>query len=160
MSTEFATIADMFKTNAQAFEKATQGVPSEKWLVRPGNNSNHLTWIAGHVVVHRAVVAKILGLQWSASWEKLFARGAALVAPEQYPDAAEIQRSFQEVSDKVASALPGVSEEVLREPVPKEQPSLDGTVGGTIALLCLHETLHVGQMAYLRKWLGYEPAFR
>jgi DinB superfamily len=159
MSTEFATIAKMFKTNAQAFDKAIQGVPPEKWLVRPTDNSNHLTWIAGHVVVHRAFVAKMLGLQWSAPWEALFARGAKLVGPEQYPDPAELQRSFREICEKVASALPGISEETLRKPVPKEQPSLDGTLGGSIALLCLHESIHVGQMTYLRKCLGCEPAF-
>lgn len=160
MSTEFATIANMFKTNAQAFDKAIQGVPAEKWLVRPSSNSNHLTWIAGHVVVHRAFVAKILGLPWSAPWERLFARGAQLVGSEQYPAPAELQRSFQEISEKVASALPGVSEEILRKPVPKGQPSLDGTLGGSIALLCLHESIHVGQMTYLRRCLGYEPAFQ
>lgn len=159
MSTEFATIASMFKTNAQVFDKAIQGVAPEQWLVRPAQNSNHLAWIAGHVVVHRAFVAKMLGLQWSAPWEHLFARGAKLASPEQYPAPAELQRSFQEVSEKVASALPGISEETLRKMVPKGQPSLDGTVGGSIALLCLHESIHVGQMTYLRKCLGYEPAF-
>ena len=158
MSTEFATIASMFKTNAQVFAKATDGVPAEKWLVRPSNNSNHLTWVAGHVVVHRAIVAKMLGHQWSAPWENLFARGAQLVNPEQYPDPAELQRSFKEISEKVASSLPGLSAETLRTPVPKGQPSLDGTLGGSIALLCLHESIHVGQMTYLRKCLGYQPA--
>ena len=155
MSRDFSTIAEMFKANAQIFEKATTGIPSEKWLTRPGDGSNHLTWIAGHVVVHRAMAAKILGCDWSAPWEKLFARGAKLVAPEQYPDPAELRRNFEEISTKVASALPKVSEEVLNKPVSKEQPSLDGTLGGTIALLCLHETFHMGQMTYLKKMLGH-----
>ena len=158
MSQDVATIAKMFKTNSQIFEKATQGVPSEKWLTRPGDDSNHLTWIAGHVVVHRALVAKMLGLPWSAPWEKLFARGAPLVAPEQYPAAEELQRSFHELSEKLSASLPGASQETLSKPVPKEQPSLDGTLGGSIALLCLHETFHVGQMTYLRKWLGHGQA--
>ncbi len=158
MSTAFGTIANMFNTNAQAFEKATQGVPPDQWLVRPGNDSNHLAWITGHVVVHRAMVARILGFQWTAPWEKLFARGAKLVAPDQYPKPDELQRSFQEVSGKLTSALPKVSEELLRKPVPKDQPSLDGTAGGSIALLCLHETYHVGQLAYVRKWLGHGQA--
>jgi hypothetical protein len=158
MSTEFANIANMFKTNAQVFEKATQGVPTDKWLVRPGDDSNHLAWIAGHVVVHRGMVAKILGQQWSAPWEQLFARGAKLVAPEQYPAPGELSEAFQDVSEKLAAAFPNVSADVLKKPVPKESPSLDGTVGGSIALLCLHETFHVGQMSYLRKWLGYGQA--
>ena len=155
MSPDFANIANMFKANGQIFEKATQGVPAEQWLVQPGKDSNHLAWIAGHVVVHRGIAARILGQQWSAPWEKLFARGANLGTPEQYPPAAELNRAFQEVSEKVASALPNVAEEVLKKPVPKDSPSLDGTVGGSIALLCLHETFHVGQMSYVRKWLGY-----
>jgi hypothetical protein len=158
MSSDFAQINHMFKTNAQVFEKATQGVPSDKWLVQPGEHSNHLTWIAGHAVVHRAKVSKMLGASWSAPWENLFARGAKLVPPEQYPAPAELQRAWQEVSDKLNSALPNTSAEVLAKSVPQGAPSLDGTVAGSIALLCFHETFHVGQMSYLRKLLGYGQA--
>jgi hypothetical protein len=158
MSSDFAQINNMFKTNGQAFEKATQGVPNDKWLVQPSDHSNQLTWIAGHAVVHRALVAKILGSPWSAPWEKLFARGAKLVSPEQYPDPSELQRAWREVSEKLNSTLPNASAETLAKPVPQGSPSLDGTVGGSIALLCLHETFHVGQLSYLRKWLGYGQA--
>ena len=154
MSANFANTTNMFKMNTTMFERATQGVPAEQWLERPGDDSNPLAWIVGHVVVHRAKVARLLGLEWSAPWEKFFERGAPLVASEQYPDAAELQRSFQQLSQKVESALPAASEDLLNKPVPKESPSLDGTVGGTIALLCLHETYHMGQLGYLRKWLG------
>jgi hypothetical protein len=158
MSGDFAQINNMFKTNGQAFEKATRDVPSDKWLVQPSDHSNHLTWIAGHAVVHRAKVAKILESSWSAPWENLFARGAKLVAPEQYPDPSEIQRAWQQVSEKLDRVLPNASAETLAKPVLQGSPSLDGTVGGSIALLCFHETFHVGQMSYLRKWLGYGQA--
>ncbi len=158
MSTDFAQINHMFKTNAQVFEKATQGVPAEKWLAKPGNDSNHLAWIAGHAVVHRALVAKMLGSEWSVPWEALFARGAKLVDPDQYPDPAEIQRAWRDVSEKLNAAWPKASPELLSAPVPQGRPSLDGTIAGSIALLCFHETFHVGQMSYLRKWLGYGQA--
>jgi hypothetical protein len=158
MNTDFSIIASMFKINTEAFEKVVEGIPPEQWLRRPGNDSNHLLWIAGHVVVHRALVPKMLGLEWSAPWENLFARGAKLVAPEQYPEVAEVRRSWDEVSGKLSVALSSVSAEVLAQPVPKELPSLDGRIGGSIALLSLHETYHGGQMSYLRKWLGYGQA--
>jgi len=32
----------------------------------------------------------------------------------------------------------------------------DGTTGGVINFLAFHETYHVGQLAYLRCWLGHE----
>ena len=83
MSDDLSTMARMFEINAQIFQKATEGIEPEKWLVRPGNDSNHLLWLSGHVVVHRAIAAKILGAQWSAPWESLFVRGAKLVGPEQ-----------------------------------------------------------------------------
>lgn len=156
--TDFSIIASMFKANAQSFEKAIDGIPREQWLTRPGNDSNHLTWVAGHIVVMRAIVPRLLGAQWSVPWEQLFARGARLVAPEQYPDPAEIKRAWHEVSGKLSAALANISTEALEQPVPKESPSLDGKVGGSIALLSLHETYHVGQACYLRKWLGYGQA--
>jgi uncharacterized damage-inducible protein DinB len=127
-------------------------------MVQPSNHSNHLTWIAGHAVVHRALVANVLGSPWSAPWEKWFARRAKLVSPEQHPDPSELQRAWREVSEKLNSTLPNASAETLGKPVPQGSPSLDGTVGGSIALLCLHETFHVGQLSYLSKWLGYGQA--
>jgi hypothetical protein len=63
MNTEFSIVASMFKTDAEAFEKAMQGISPEWWLARPDNDANHLMWMAGHVVVDRAIAAKILGLQ-------------------------------------------------------------------------------------------------
>ena len=154
MSTDFFNIAAIFKTNTDLFKKTIQEVPPDRWFASPGNDSNHLMWIAGHVVVHRAKVLRILGQEWSAPWEGLFARGTKAVAPGQYPEVAEIVRAWDEVSGKLASSLAGAPEEVLAEPISKGI-TLDGKVSGQIAFLSLHESYHVGQMAYLRKWLGH-----
>jgi uncharacterized damage-inducible protein DinB len=145
----------MFQANGSVFEKATQGIPDEKWLVQPSADSNHLMFSAGHVVVHRAFVPKYLGVEWSAPWSSVFSRGAKRVPPEQYPSVGEIRKAWKEVSEKLMAALPNATPELLAQPLPKERPSLDGTVGGAIGLLCFHETYHVGQMGYLRKWLGF-----
>lgn len=155
---DFSIIQSMFTANAQTFENAIAGIPSERWLSKPGDDSNHLTWIAGHIVVMRAIVPKMLGAQWSAPWEHLFARGAKPAAAGEYPDPAEIKRAWHEVSDKLSASLANLSGDVLARPIPKESPSLDGKIGGSIALLSLHETYHVGQACYLRKWLGYGQA--
>jgi uncharacterized damage-inducible protein DinB len=154
MSSDFFNIAGIFKTNTELFKKTINPVPPERWFASPGNDSNHLMWIAGHVVVHRAKVLRILGQQWSAPWEGLFARGTQAAAPEQYPQAAEIVQAWDEVSGKLASSLAGTAEETLAQPVSKGI-TLDGKVSGQIAFLSFHESYHVGQMAYLRKWLGH-----
>lgn len=158
MSTDLSTIGNMFKTNNSLFERATRDIAMEHWLKRPGEDSNPLLWIAGHAVVSRASALKLAGGQWSAPWEKLFARGARLPEAEEYPSPAEIQRAWQEVSEKLAAALPKASAEALGKEVQKGQPSLDGTVGGTIGFLCLHESYHMGQLGFVRKCLGYGQA--
>jgi uncharacterized damage-inducible protein DinB len=155
MPKDFAIITNMFGRNTSIFEKTVQGIHDAQWLVQPGEDSNHLMWIAGHVVVHRAIVPKVLGMEWSAPWQRLFARGARRVATEQYPPAAEIQGAWKEVSEKLTTALENAGEDALSQPAAQGMPSLDGTVGGTISFFCLHEIYHVGQMGYLRKWLGY-----
>ena len=155
MNTEFALIARMFQTNAKVFEKALAGIPDEKWLACPHDSSNHLNWIAGHVIVMRSLVPRMLGQEWSAPWEKLYARGAKLESPEAYPSAAELRRAWHEVSDKLSATLANVSAESLERPAPQPEFSLDGKVSGAIATLSLHETYHVGQAGYLRKLLGY-----
>ena len=155
MSEDLSIITGMFKANAGILEKAMQAIPAEQWFAKPAEGSNHLMWIAGHVVVHRAKVLKMLGSPWSAPWESLFARGAQQAAPEQYPEAAEIQRAWSEVSAKLYPSLSNAPAEVLDKAVPEKTPSFNGKVGGSIAFLGFHETYHVGQITYLKKWLGH-----
>jgi uncharacterized damage-inducible protein DinB len=157
MSTDVATIKSMFKTNEDLFQRAIQDIPEDKWLTMAGDDSNHLLWIAGHMVVCRALVPKMLGKEWSAPWEALFARGAKRVGAEQYPSAAEIKQAWTEVSEKLSTALADASPEALGRPPVHAAPSLDGTVAGTVGFLCLHETYHLGQMGYVRKLLGHGP---
>ena len=155
MNMDFSILKGMFKTNSDIFEKATQAVPPEQWYKQPSEDSNHLLWVAGHVVVHRAVGAELLGAQWSAPWRKLFSRGAKRVAHDRYPNPEEIRRAWNEVSEKLANTLSNVNEEDLAKPAPEGVPTMDGKVGGFVAFLCLHETFHVGQLTYLKKWLGH-----
>lgn len=128
-----------------------KGFPRSGGLAGRGNDSNHLTWVAGHIVVMRALAPRLLGQEWSAPWQQLFRSGRQAVAPEQYPDAAEIKRAWHEVSGKLSAALENASAEALAQPAPQKEFSLDGKVGGAIALLALHETYHFGQVGYLRK---------
>ena len=152
---DFGITTAMFSRSTGMFSKTIDGIPPEKWILQPASDSNHLLWIAGHVIVHRGVAAKLLGAEWSAPWEKLFARGAKRVDADQYPPASDIQDAWNDVSEKLTTALANTNAEALGKPTFQRMPSLDGTIGGTVSFLCLHEIYHVGQMSYLRKWLGY-----
>ena len=150
MNTDFLNIAGIFRINTDLFKKTIQGIPSARLLARPADDSNHLLWIAGHVVVHRARVLKLLGQAWSAPWEQLFVRGAKLAEDGLYPGIDEVGQVWDDVSGRLAITLADVSPEALAAPVSKGM-TLDGKISGQISFLALHESYHVGQMAYLRK---------
>src|SRR5437588_11383909 len=100
MDTDFANIEGMFKTNTDIVKKAFDGILPERWFLRPGDDSNHLMGVAGHLVVHRGAVLKSLGAGWESSWSALFTRGAQLATPEQYPEVDEIGSAWEHVSEK------------------------------------------------------------
>ena len=119
------------------------------------NPCDHLMWVAGHLVVHRGAVLKSLGAEWETSWSSLFTRGAKLAARDQYPAVDEIRSAWDEVSAKLVGSFTEATADLLAKPAPKGPPSFDGKISGLVAFLAFHETYHVGQVSYLRKWLGY-----
>jgi hypothetical protein len=155
MVTDFANISGSFKFNADLFKKMVEGIAPDHRLVRPGGNSNSLLWVTGHAVWARGRALQTLGPEWSRPWANLFARGAALVAQDQYPKPQEILNAWDDVSAKLTSVVEGVTPEVLSKPAPQGIPSFDGKLSGTLAFFSIHESYHIGQMGYLRKWLGY-----
>jgi len=154
MSTDLQTVTNQFKFNNRIYERTIQGIPAEEWLIQPSQESNHLLWVVAHAAVTRAVGVRLLGGEWSAPWQKLFTRGQSRVGNGHYPSVAEVDQAWKEISGKLLAALPSASPELMAKPVEEGKPSVDGTVGGMVAFLCLHESYHLGQMGFIRKWLG------
>jgi hypothetical protein len=155
MDTNFSNIEGMFKMNTDIVTKGIAGILPEQWFLKPGVDSNHLMWVSGHLIVSRGSVLRSLGAEWAAPWSSLFGRGTKLVAPEEYPEVEEVRRAWDDVSGKLLASFVDSTAAVLAKPAPKGPPSFDGKISGLVAFLAFHETYHVGQVSYLRKWLGY-----
>lgn len=148
-------IANMFKANTDIVSKAVADVPNEDWFRAPSDDSNHLMWVMGHLVVHRGMTLKLLGGQWDTPWASLFARGAARVADQEYPSHEEIKAAWQQVSADLVPAVRNAPTDLLSNAPAQGMPTFDGKVSGTVSLLAFHDAYHAGQVAYLLKWLGY-----
>ncbi len=142
MAGDLSTTTSILATNAAVFDRTVQGIPDEKWVAQPSSDSNHLLWIAGHVVVHRAKVLRLLGQSWSAPWESLFARGAARGADEQYPKPEEVLREWKQVCENLRAGLANAGAEVLTKPAPNGGRAFEATVAGAISFLSFHESYH------------------
>src|ERR1043165_9240917 len=104
METDFKNIAGMFKANTDIVNKAIADVKPDHWFRKPGDDSNHLTWVLGHLIVHRGHTLKMLGVGRDNSRAGLFARGSERIGDEQYPSADDMRSAWQEVSDKLSTA--------------------------------------------------------
>lgn len=155
MDTDFANIEGMFKANTEIVNRAIADIGTDDWFRKPGDDSNHLMWLMGHIVVHRGKTLKTLGVEWEPSWAPLFLRGTERVADAEYPSAEEMQNAWQKVSEELSAALSDPSAEKLTQAAPKGPPSFDGKISGTVAFFAFHDAYHVGQVSFLKKWLGY-----
>ena len=155
METSFSNIKGMFKFNTDIINKAIAEVKDEDWFRTPGDDSNHLLWMLGHVVVHRGMVLTLLGADWNTSWAPMFARGAERVDSAQYPSPEEMRDAWSQISEQLKATLNESSAEKLGSSAPEGMPSFDKTVSGSVAFFAFHDCYHTGQMSFLRKWLGY-----
>ena len=155
MENGLTNVASIFKANTDIINKAIGDVAPEDWFRQPGEDSNHLLWLMGHLIVHRGRTLNFLGKDWDVAWRSLFARGAERIDDGEYPPVEEMRNAWSQVSADLAEALRNTSAEELAKAAPAGPPSFDGKLGGTVAFFAFHDTYHTGQVSYLRKWLGY-----
>jgi uncharacterized damage-inducible protein DinB len=148
--------AAIFRQNDMLLPKSFEGLSAEEWNRRPSDTSNSLLWELGHITWARRSTLRFLGVDWNTPWLNEFARGKSAADVARYPAPEEAIAAFKEVSAVLTAALESATVETLSAPPPdKAPPSLDGTVGGIIGFLAYHETYHVGQAAYISRWLGH-----
>ena len=101
-------------------------------------------------------MSNLAGLSDEAPWQELFKRYSKIGRPEEYPDLQELIHAWDEIGRRVAERLPEMSEDELNARSPRRFSVADRSVREGLAFLLWHETYHIGQMGYLRKWLGYD----
>jgi uncharacterized damage-inducible protein DinB len=154
--TELVTAAQIYKRNEALLAKAIEGLTAEQWTARPRESSNSALWIVGHMVWARSRGLQLLGVSWTAPWLNHFERGAKPVDASKYPSPEEVLAAWKELSVSFPPALEAAPAATLAAAAPQPSPSFDGTIGGMVSFLAMHETYHVGQVVYLRRLLGHE----
>ena len=149
-----APIAMTFLFNDDLALRALEDLSQEELWRAPTNQNNAMLWIAGHVVQTRAVVLAQLGEPIDTGWGDLFERGASVNDARQYPERDEIERVMRAVASRLQARLTSLEDDYLAGPQTMDLPNAT-TMVDQLAFFALHDSYHVGQMAYIRKSLGY-----
>jgi DinB family protein len=109
-------------------------------------------------VIHfRTRLLSLLGVQRDFPWGSKFDTGAKVGQASDYPDPDELLAMWEELSQLLLERMTVLTEADLTAPPGARVPSTDASLRGAIGYFSLHEAYHVGQMGYVRKWLGMTP---
>lgn len=155
MDPALKSVSPLFHANDQLFHRALEGVKPEDLLRSPQDGSNPLIWIAGHLMTSRVSLTRLAGERIDNPWSNIFARGATVDTNVTYPEISDIVALWDTTTKSLMKRLEDLDDATLSEQASFPVPTGDKTKRGAIVFLNFHETYHIGQMAYLRKWLGY-----
>jgi hypothetical protein len=140
-------------------------VPLAEWFTIPLGGVSHLAWQVGHIAMaeYRLCLERLRPrttadeLLISDDFLKLFSRDSTPIADSSaYPTAAEIRLVFDCVHARILEELPSYSDADLDLPPIKPHPLFSTRYAG-LRYAPLHEMIHCGQIAMIRRMLGQKP---
>lgn len=157
MHDSLLALNEQFTLNTGLFLNCLDGVDDEAASRRPGPESNSIAFIACHLLDARGYLARFVGAEYESPYQALFDRAQRLEDMEQVPPVEGLRSAWRKVSDVLSERFPALTAEALRRESPQMFPIGDRSVRGGIAFLLTHEAFHIGQLAYVRKYLGLGP---
>jgi uncharacterized damage-inducible protein DinB len=153
MDPVLATCLNMLGTNDHLLGKALEGLsPEDAW--KHAGDTNPIHWIAGHMTIYRYTLLAALGAGSELPWAGPFKRTTQPDPSAAVPPLAEIAAAMKEALPKLAAKYAELTEAELAAEAPFKLPTPDPTLRGMIAFFAYHESYHLGQIAYVRKWIG------
>jgi len=154
-----ALLASVFRMNTRLLLNCMDGVSREDTERRPNERTNSLLFVACHLVDSRHFLAGYLGISTPNPLEAVLGNANSIDEVNALPSVDEVRRSWQAIGQVIDECFATLDEEDLNAPSPQRFPVDQPTVFGGIGFLLQHESYHVGQMALIRKFLGY-PAMK
>jgi uncharacterized damage-inducible protein DinB len=154
MDAALAACLTSYSINDHLVQKALEGLTEESAWKHPGDG-NPIYWIVGHVAIYRHSLASALGVGQELPWAAAFKRLSQPDPNAKGPSLAEIQAAMVAALGPLTARFAELTDEELAAPAPFKLPTPDPTLRGAIAFFGYHETYHMGQVAYVKKWLGF-----
>jgi uncharacterized damage-inducible protein DinB len=149
-----SSFASLIALNDRLLNTALEGLTDEEGWRHPGD-ANPIHWIAGHVARYRNGLAGVLGVGLDLPWASAFEMKTQPDPAECPATLAQIREAIVSLSERLSRRLAEMTDEELAAPAPFKVRVPDQTIRGLITFMTFHEIYHVGQITYVKKWLGY-----
>ena len=141
-----------------------ESIPLADWFTIPPGGVSHIAWQVGHIAIaeYRICLGRLRPCP--AEDERLmpeeffnkFVQGSTPGPASEYPPAGEILAVLDRVHARVLEELPSYPDPDLDLP-PLIPHSLFNTRIASLRYAPLHEMIHCGQIALIRRMLGHKP---
>jgi uncharacterized protein YndB with AHSA1/START domain/uncharacterized damage-inducible protein DinB len=148
-------LAFIFTLNDSLTSRSFDKVAEEDLWRRPTGRSNPMLWILGHMVSTRVQILKMLGESFDTGWGEVFGRGASVAGADAYPTRDAIHAMSRDVNSRLYAKLGALTDTDLAKSATRQPTPAVQTIADQIAFMAMHDTYHVGQLAYARKALGH-----
>ncbi len=149
--------AELFALHTRLFINTIADVDDQGAVVRPNDRTNSIAFIGGHLVETRAWMGRLVGLETPAPFGGRLEHETGIDQIPVLPAIAAIREQWKELSRTIEARFDGVTDADLSAPSGQRFPVVVGTIRGALTFLMHHEAYHIGQLAYLRKFIGLPP---
>ena len=163
------TTNSLFATGKAALEfsrrMATQfldSVPEDQLGYPPEGKLTNAIWIMGHLAHTDDYFLAALGGQERRTpdtWDGLFGMNSEPQDASAYPPLGEIRQAYDECRAAVLAWFESKSDEELLEELSDDWKGFAPTYAALMSSLAIHEGMHCGQLACVRKSLGLPYLF-
>ena len=146
------------RLSRRLFRRMIDDVPDTLARSQVAPNTNHMAFLALHLVDARSYAAKLMaGPELSHGFEALLEAAQGMADIVSFPPLADVLTAWEWVSDALEARLATQTDEDAARSVGHTYPNGREDLRGALGFLLYHEAYHVGQLNLLRKGLGLEP---
>ena len=155
MNVQVAPLWEILALNSRLFHNCLADVDDASAQTRPGAVANNMAFIAVHVLDARAWMARYLGVEYRHPFEDDLATVTSIDDVTRLPSLESILAAWHQVSERLSERLRSLSAEDIERASEQAFPVGDRSVLGGMAFLLQHESFHIGQLALIRRILGF-----
>lgn len=156
MNSNIQLLQNSFSSSTMLLKKSITDVKPEDLIIRFDDKVNSYQFLIGHITAHRFYICSLAGNEQEYKHGEIFGYGVDPKASDEYPSVEQLMNDFKTITPIMEKTLDNASDKHLALECPIKFPTRDKTNLGGIAFMAYHESYHVGQLAYLRRLLGYD----
>lgn len=159
MDSRIVALADTLRLNTKLFRNCLESFNDEAASVRPSPSTNSASFVAAHLADSRFFLLRVLGAEVANPLAPYLGSARSIEDVKQLPPLGETLATWTTASHALRDRLETVTAAELDGPTSAPFPAAGQTMLGALTFLVQHDSYHLGQLAYLRKYAGL-PAMR